>query len=155
LPYSGNKGSTYEGGIRVPAIARWPGVILAATESDQPCATFDFTTSIARIAGVEPSRDKPFDGIDILKHLAEKKPNLDRTLFWRKPRGDEIWKGARDGSLKYISHVSGDRQEELLFDLASDPSEKRDLKRERPDEVARIRDLYNRWEAEVRKDRRQ
>jgi N-acetylgalactosamine-6-sulfatase len=153
-PYSGFKGSTHEGGIRVPAIARWPGVLAAGIESDQPYATFDFTASIARIAEAPPAQDKPFDGVDILKHVAEKKPNIDRTLYWRKPRGNEIWKGARDGSLKYIGHASGDRQEEFLYDLAADPTEQRDLQRERPDDFARLRDQYNRWERDVRRDRR-
>ena len=51
-PFSGIKGSTLEGGIRVPAMVRWPGVVPAGVVSDQACITFDFTASIARIAGV-------------------------------------------------------------------------------------------------------
>jgi N-acetylgalactosamine-6-sulfatase len=153
-PYSGIKGSTYEGGIRVPALARWPGVLPAGTVSDQACITFDFTASIARIAGVRPSPEKPFEGIDILRHVAEARPDFDRTLYWRKPRGDTLWKGVRQGSLKYIGQKRGDDYREFLFDIASDVAEKTDLKNSRPEDFARLKRLYDQWEETVRRDRR-
>ena len=143
-----------EGGIRVPAMARWPGVIPPGMTSTQPCITFDFTASIARIARVSPSADKPFEGIDIIDHVAKGKSDVERTLFWRKPRGQTLWKGVRQDSLKYVAHRQGERYREFLFDLQVDPGEANDLKNERPNDLHRLRSLYEQWETNVRKNRR-
>lgn len=153
-PYSGYKGSTYEGGIRVPGIVRWPGHLAAGSESTQPCMTFDFTKSIARVAGASEPVDQPFDGIDIVKHLAAGSADQKRSLYWRKPRGDSLWKGFRDGDLKWISQRKGERVEESLFDLSSDPAEQHNLREEQPEEFARLKGLYDEWEREVRAGRR-
>jgi N-acetylgalactosamine-6-sulfatase len=153
-PFSNIKGTTHEGGIRVPAIVRWPGVVPAGVESHQPCITFDFTASIARIAGVKPAPEKPFEGIDIIRHVAEQKPDFDRTLYWRMPRGESVWKGVRQGSLKFVARRQGDRETESLFDLSADPAEKTDLKTDRRADFERLKALYHDWEAEVRRNRR-
>ena len=154
-PYSGHKGSTYEGGIRVPAMVRWPGVIEAGVVSTQPCITFDFSASIARIARVAPRPDRPFEGVDILDHVARGRADFERTLFWRKPRGTTLWKGVRQGSLKYVGQKKGESYREYLFDLARDPAERSDLKERRPDAFRKLKALYDAWETEVRRHRRQ
>jgi len=153
-PFSNIKGTTYEGGIRVPAIVRWPGVVPANLESDQPCMTFDFSASIASIAGVASAEDQPLEGIDIVTHAANRTPDFDRTLYWRKPRGDTVWQGVRDGALKFITKKKGDQLEEHLFDLTSDPAESNDLKADRPDDFLRLKRLYDDWEQRVRRNRR-
>ncbi len=153
-PLSGFKGSTLEGGIRVPGIARWPGVIPAGIVSDQPCLTFDFTRSIANLAGVEPSVDKPMEGMDIIEHVSQQRELVKRTLYWRKQRGDTIWKAVRDGDLKYVAEDRDGQPTEHLFDLAADVSEQHDLKDSRAADLNSLRDAYDRWETSVRKDRR-
>ena len=153
-PFSGIKGSTYEGGIRVPAIVRWPHVVPAGIESHQACITFDFTASIARVAGVEPASDKPLEGIDIVRHVADREPDYDRTLFWRKPRGQTIWKGVRQGTLKFVAQQRGDHESEFLFDLETDKTETHNLRDERPADFQRLRQLYQRWEQTTRAHRR-
>ncbi|MCO8124587.1 sulfatase-like hydrolase/transferase [Stieleria sp. TO1_6] len=153
-PYSGYKGSTYEGGIRVPAIMRMPGVIPAGTESSQPCITFDFTQSIARLAGVSAAAEKPFEGIDLVEHVASGREEVSRKLYWRKPRGETIWKGMRDGDLKLVAERKGDTEKWLLFDLANDPAEQRDLKGSWVQDFQRLRASYQQWETEVRRGRR-
>ncbi len=153
-PYRGIKGSTFEGGIRVPAILRWPKVVPAGVVSSQPSLTFDFTASIARIAGVSAAPEQPFEGIDIIRHVAEGRADTARTLYWRKPRGYSLWKGVRDGSLKYVSEKRGDTVTEYLFDLAADEGEKNSLTEQRPQDFTRLRNLYHQWEDKVRRDRR-
>jgi len=140
------KGTTFEGGIRVPCIVRWPGVLPAGTENATPVATFDLTASIARAAGVTPSR--PWDGVDILGAAAPV-----RTLFWRQRRGDNMWRAARDGSKKYVSQTKGSKLEEYLFDLDRDPGEQTNLLADQPVEVARLKKLLANWEAEVKPSR--
>ena len=151
-PLSGIKGTTLEGGIRVPAMVRWPGVLPAGVESHQPCITFDFTASMARIAGVTASAEKPFEGIDIVRHVADGCPDFDRTLYWRKPRGETLWKGVRRGTLKYVAQKREDSYQEMLFDLATDVAEQVDLKDRRPEDFARLKHLYDVWEETTRRN---
>ncbi len=154
-PLSGGKGTTWEGGIRVPAIIRWPGVVPAGVESDQPCMTFDFTASIANLAKVTPAADKPWEGIDIVTQVSQQKPDIERSLYWRNHRRTTVWSAVRQGSLKYVvKKIAGVRKEEHLFDLATDVAEKHELKNERPEDFQRLKANYYAWETAVRKNRR-
>jgi len=152
-PFSGIKGSTLEGGIRVPCIVRWPGVLPPKTVTDQPAITLDLTASMARIAGAAPPAGRPFDGIDVLELLEQQQPVRERTLFWRARRGDRTWWAVRQGSLKYVARRDGDRTVESLFDLHADPGEKNDLLARRGDDAARLKRRLTGWETLVRPNR--
>lgn len=146
----GIKGSTFEGGIRVPCIVRWPGRIPAGITTAQVALTFDLTASMARAAGVTPSAGRAFDGLDVLARLAEGQPEIPRTVFWRGRRGTNAWKAAREGSLKYVVNTGGGaKKTEGLFDLDADLAEERDLTASRPADAKRLRELLAAREAEV------
>ena len=149
-PLSKIKGTTFEGGIRVPAVARWPGAIPMGTISDQACITMDFSASIVRIAGAKVPPGREFDGIDILKLVETGGPPQKRTLFWRGRRGERTRWAVRDGDMKYIRSTDGSRSEEYLFDLSEDISETRDLLEKRPKEVKRLKALLADWEKKVK-----
>jgi arylsulfatase A-like enzyme len=153
LPFSGYKGNLFEGGIRVPCIARWPGVLPAGTVSRQPCITMDFSKSIVTAAGTKPPGNRPFDGIDIVQAVAKGQPVRKRTLFWRARRADWTRKAVRDGSLKYIRLQKGDDVNEYLFDLERDPAEKNNLLAKRKKDVRRLKTLLEDWEEEVKHSR--
>ncbi len=148
-PLSKIKGSTFEGGIRVPAVARQPGVIPKGVINDQVCITMDFSASIVRIAGATVPRGREFDGLDILKLVETGRPPRKRTLFWRGRRGDRTWRAVRDGDLKYIRRTGGGRTEEYFFDLKEDVGETRSLLEERPEEVRRLKAMLTGWEKQV------
>jgi N-acetylgalactosamine-6-sulfatase len=148
-PFSGYKGGTFEGGIRVPCIARWPGVLPAGGVADHACMTMDLTASFAEIAGATPAKNRAFDGIDILGKVKGGRRPAKRTLFWRARRGERAWRAVRDGSLKYISRTDGPKFQEYLFDLEFDPSEKNNLLKDRPADTQRLRSLLVEWEEEV------
>jgi N-acetylgalactosamine-6-sulfatase len=152
-PFSGYKGNVFEGGIRVPCAARWPGVLPAGAVSAQACMTMDFSRSIVRAAGLEPPEERPFDGLDVLRLVETGQPVRDRTLFWRARRGDRTRKAVRDGSMKYMALHEGGAMEEYLFDLAADPAEKANLIAERQDAAQRLRRMLGEWEDEVRAPR--
>lgn len=152
-PFSGRKGTTYEGGIRVPCILRWQGELAAGGESQQAGITMDLTASILNLAGAEPLADQPLDGMDIVEHVRQKKADVPRTLFWRQRRGENTWRGVRDGNLKLVSQQTGKKREEWLFDLESDIAEKSDLAAARPREIKRMQDLLSKWEEEVKPTR--
>jgi arylsulfatase A-like enzyme len=149
-PYSGRKGTTYEGGIRVPCILRWPGKLPTGRESSQAAITMDLTASILSLAGVKPPLGHQLDGIDVVGHLREGKPDLPRTLFWRQRRGEVTWRGVREGDWKLVSKQDGSQRQDWLFDLAKDVAEKNDLVATRPADAERLGALLAHWEHEVK-----
>jgi N-acetylgalactosamine-6-sulfatase len=152
-PLSRNKGSTFEGGIRVPAMARWPGVIRKGLVSDQVCITMDFSASIVRIAGAKVPSGREFDGVDILKLVETGQAPQKRTLFWRQRRGEQTWRAVRDGDIKLIRQTNKGQTQEFLFDLKNDVSEKNNLLNDRPNEAGRLRALLADWEKKVQHSR--
>jgi len=149
-PFRGHKSGLFEGGIRVPCVVRWPGKIEPKTVSDQMSIMMDLTASMIRVAGAEAPKDRPFDGVDIIRNLETKQPVYKRTLFWRSRRGERTWRAVRDGGMKYVTKTDGDKTERYLFDLNKDPSETSNLLEDKPEETSRLKDLLDKWQAEVK-----
>lgn len=148
-PLRGSKGTTLEGGIRVPLIIRWPGRIEPNTISDQVCATFDLTASILTLCGVNVA-NLQLEGFDIISHVSQRKDQIPRTLFWRGKRGKRTWTAVRDGDLKWVRKREGDDIQEWLYDLAGDVGEENDLTSSRPGDAERMRGLVRDWEGDVK-----
>ncbi len=142
----GAKGTTFEGGIRVPLIIRWPGHIKAGLVSEQVCATFDLTRSFLSLAGADVGEDR-LEGDDIIQHVVSGKADYSRTLFWRGKRGHRVWSAVRDGDRKYVRKVDGEQTEEYLFDLAKDQNEEFSLLPN--DDAAHLKRLLSDWETDV------
>lgn len=149
-PWRDYKGTLFEGGIRVPLIVRWPGVLEAKSESKQIVTLMDLSTSFLQTAG---AKTDGLDGVDLLAHAKNGAADYDRTLFWRARRGERTWKAVRDGNLKYVfvNRSTEMPAEEWLFDLGSDPQEKKNLLADHGDEVATLKEKLSRWEQEVRR----
>ena len=128
----GLKGSLYEGGIRVPMIVRWPGRVHPGSISDHVSAFQDVMPTIADLTG-EPINGG--DGVSFLPALLGKHQPEHEVLYWEHGPKQALrmgrWKGVRTG-LK-----DGDLTVQL-YDLESDPSEKRDVAQENPEIVATI-----------------
>ena len=155
-PLSGHKGQTYEGGIRVPCIVRWPGQLPAGTSTDLACMTIDLTASLVALAGQEAdadAQDYQLDGVDLLKHLREGTAPEARSLFWRARRGDVTWSAVREGAWKFLRHRDGETVREHLFNLEDDIAESRDRKGEQAEEFARLKQRFAAWEEEVQPGR--
>ncbi len=150
-PFRGQKIELWEGGIRVPAFVRWPGVIPAGSSTDQVVTTLDWTATMLAAAGLTLPAE--LDGMDILPHLKGKAPLEERTVFWRSYQRRRH-KAVRSGHWKYlnIEPLGGTDQDvagEYLFDLAEDPSEEYDLKADERQVFESLKALYAEWEAEV------
>jgi len=148
LPLQGLKGSVWEGGIRVPCIARLPGRIELGSTSAQVGITMDWTASILRLAGAKP---RDLDGIDILPILTGERNEVNRTLFWRRVPEPvrpnvESWRAVRQGTWKLLQDPD---QVPALYDLSSDISEQNDLAKRNPDLVAHLLRELDRWEASL------
>jgi len=136
-PFKGSKIDLWEGGIRVPAAIRWPGVIKQNQESNQPVITMDWTVTILDIAGARITDNLSFDGISLLSHLKENSPVISRNFYWRTSnvqRADAY----RSGDWKYLKTDGG----EFLFNLSEDPYESNNLKEKEPEKFRQIKEEF-------------
>jgi arylsulfatase A-like enzyme len=143
-PFSHGKMTLYEGGIRVAALARWPGTIPPATRTDQVAVTMDWTATLLALAGARAPESAPLDGIDLMPALTGAPAGGPRDLCWRIFQRRRQ-KALRSGNWKYLQTDDG----ESLFDLAADVGETRDRKADRPDVFAQLTAKYAAWEREV------
>ncbi len=84
-PLRGEKGSYYEGGIRVPMIVRWPGHVAPGARSETPVHGVDFFPTFVEAAKIEIPDDKLLDGLSLIPYLTEEKVIPERPLFWHFP----------------------------------------------------------------------
>jgi arylsulfatase A len=150
LPLRGEKGTLYEGGIRVPAIMRWPGVIPENAVSSVPAVTRDLYPTILEFAGVLPSPAQPLDGVSLAGLLRDPSTNLERdSLFWHLPHYHHGTPASaiRKGDWKLLEFFEDNHVE--LYDLASDPGEEKDQSVEQPEKAGELlRDLHA-WRGKV------
>jgi arylsulfatase A-like enzyme len=142
-PLTGMKGELLEGGIRVPLLARWPGRIAAGMRTGQVSATTDWLPTLLAVAGGAPDPGYPSDGENLLPLLTGAAPEHPRTLYWRYTANDQA--AVRDGNLKYL-RLGG---QEHLFDVATDPRERAELREKYPREFERLKRLYASWNARM------
>jgi arylsulfatase A-like enzyme len=143
-PFTGKKFELYEGGIRVPAFVRWPGVVASGRTTEQVAVTMDWTATILSAAGASAHPDYPLDGLDLLPFLRNERAPFERTLFWR----NDVQAAARSGRWKYLKV---DDKTERLFDLMTDEREQADSRAARPELFERLRAEYLKWDAQVLK----
>jgi arylsulfatase A-like enzyme len=134
----------WEGGIRVPAIACWPGKIAARQVSAQPLIHMDWTTSFLSLAGASPDPGFPLDGMDILPLLRATGPVFQRTFYWRVFQRNQQ-QALRRGTWKYLKTES----DEYLFNIDKDPFEENNLRTAYPALFRELRALYESWEKTV------
>ncbi|KAA5537990.1 sulfatase [Roseiconus nitratireducens] len=149
-PLRGEKSTIWEGGVRVPCLARWPGVLPEGQVTSQVGITMDWTATFRRLAGVA-NDDAGEDGMDLLPVLTGQEPNQTRTLFWRRKKGPvrknvEEGLAVRKGKWKLIKQATGER---YLFDLQSDIGETQNLIDQHPDLAANLDAELVAWEERV------
>jgi arylsulfatase A-like enzyme len=137
----GSKSTLWEGGLRVPFVARWPGKIPAGRVSDEFLTTLELLPTLAAAAGAKLPEDVTLDGYNMLPVLSGESPSPRKEMFWEF-RGQ---KAARVGDYKWIEseRASG------LYDLASDLGEKNDLSAAKPEVAADLRTRWLDWRKEM------
>jgi arylsulfatase A-like enzyme len=141
-PFSFQKLYLHEGGIRVPALVRWPGIVPAGTVTDQAATTMDWTATMLAAGGAQVGAADELDGENLLPVLTAEREAYDRALFWR----TRTRAAARVGRWKYLQEGN----EEHLYDLAVDLGEKTDLKTREPAVFADVKNRYTAWAAGMR-----
>jgi arylsulfatase A len=133
--FKGFKRDLYEGGIRVPTIARWSGKIKAGSESDHISAFWDIYPTFAELAGGEVPES--IDGISFLPSLlGEDGQKEHEYLYWEfRPLGGRV--AIRKGDWKFVRYraLNPEKYTTELYDLSKDPSEVNNLAEEHPDLV--------------------
>jgi arylsulfatase A-like enzyme len=156
-PLRGSKCETFEGGIRVPLIMRWPGVIQPGTTYSRPVISFDLSATALAAANADTAQ---CDGVDLLPFLAAKKTGAPHeALFWRSRTMSNNY-AARQGDWKFVHSTEGEAApgpqqkpaRDMLFNLANDLAEQHDLAAEQPAKLAELKKLYQAWSDEVDAD---
>jgi len=154
----GAKGDTWEGGMREPFIAKWPGRIPAGRISTQVASVLDFFPTLVTLAGGEIPIDRPIDGVNIMPAL-EGKEMPERTIFYySSDHLDAVRKGKWKIHFRYYDHSKGGYvvarnwvtpDKPLLFDLHADPSERFDVAAKYPDVVRDLKETAQKYKKEI------
>lgn len=146
----GRKVYTYEGGMRVPFIARWPGTVPAGAVQRQPVSVLDLLPTFCGYAGVRPDPSVTLDGCDVRTVLEGGEGEAHPPIYYFDDLGQSL-DAVRDGRWKLHVRRHGDDQKELpeLYDLQLDSSESYNVAERHPKTVQRLRRLIKDFAAEV------
>jgi arylsulfatase A-like enzyme len=145
-PFTGKKTELLEGGLRIPALVRWPGHIKAGTTTEQVAISMDWMPTFLAAAGTTADPAYPLDGINLLPQLTESASITPRRLYWRYHFNQQ--RAIRDGDMKYL-RISGN---EFLFNVADDPLERANLKNRQPEVFKRMVAAWEEWNATMLPD---
>lgn len=150
-PLKGEKGSLYEGGVRVPMIVRWPGKIQAGSESADPMHLVDLFPTFLEITGSHEVKGRikgkgsPYDGRSIVDILTGKPSGEDRDIFWHYPHYHHSRPASAIRSDRYkLIHFYEDGRSEL-YDLETDIGEWTDISYTRPEVVRELAAKLENW----------
>ena len=146
----GEKGTLFEGGIKVPAILWMPGTVPSHQTSEELVMSMDLFPTMLDMAGINyRNADKPLDGTSFVPVIKGRSMPR-RTLFWRQSNA----KAVCQDDLKYIVTTDKNKVEtHYLFDLRKDPMEQDNLIDDYPDVVQRLQSQLKSWENELWNER--
>jgi arylsulfatase A-like enzyme len=142
-PLFHHKGTVWEGGIRVPAIIRWPGRIPAGKVSGQVGITMDLTASILAATGTPVPAEARLEGINLMPVLEGRVREIERTLFWR-VTGERAQQAVRSGDWKLLFDGRP-----MLFNVRTDLGERNNMIGQRADIAGRLQPLLAAWQRDV------
>jgi uncharacterized sulfatase len=141
-PYRGWKVTQFQGGLRVPYVAKWPGHIPPGSTYAAPVSNIDILPTVVAAAGGKLPADRTIDGVNLLPYLTAGAPAQPaRPLFWR----DGPYRAVQDQGWKLI--VSEMPKKDWLFNLNQDPTEKNNLAASEAQQLARLKGLLERHHA--------
>lgn len=142
-PFTGKKEELLEGGLRIPALMRWPGHIQAGSTTQQVAISMDWVPTLLAAARAEADPAYPLDGMNLLPVLTRGGAVTPRKLFWRYHFNAQ--RAVRDGDMKWLKI----RDNDFLFNVVEDPLERANLKNRQPDIYQRLLAEYEAWNASM------
>lgn len=149
-PLRAGKSTLYEGGIRVPLVVRYPGVLPAGTVCRTPTCTIDFYPTFCEAAGIKPDPRQRLDGVSMMPTLRNPGAKVEReTLYWHYPLPKRHFLGGRSsgairrGDWKLVEFF--DTGESELYNLADDIGERKNLSKGMPGKVAELKKALADW----------
>jgi arylsulfatase A-like enzyme len=142
-PFTGRKTELLEGGLRIPAVIRWPGRIPSGGVSEQVTIHMDWLPTLLAAADTTPDPTCPTDGVNLLPCLTQGAAPAPRQLYWRYKYADQ--QAARDGDWKYLKILDNT----FLFDVVQDPMERANLKDRYRDVYDRLVAQWNEWNSKM------
>lgn len=153
-PLRRGKGSAYEGGVRVPAIAYWSGVTPAGATCDEPVIGIDFYPTLLEVAGLEgdAKHNETVDGLSLVPLLKDPDAQLERdAIYWHYPHyhagGDSPYSAVRAGDYRLVHFHEDDSVR--LYDLGKNIGEQKNLAESESDLAEQLRDQLESWHREV------
>ncbi len=142
-----------EGGVRVPAIVRWPGRIPASSVCREMLSSLDVLPTLLAAAGVPRPEDRVLDGRDMSSVLSGRSPSPHKALHWVWDQGkNEQWRGMREGSFKILRRA--DAEPWQLYDLGRDLGETTDLSAAQPERAKEMASRFEHWLRETAASKR-
>jgi arylsulfatase A-like enzyme len=143
-PLKGGKFTNFEGGLSVPCMMRWKGVLPEGMLYEHPVSLLDFFNTAAAVTDIGLPDDRVYDGVDLIPYLTgEKLERPHDALFWRAGYN----KAVRKGPWKLIIDEKAGRT--LLYNLEADRTEQNNLAEEQPDIVRELKQVLSEWEKEL------
>jgi arylsulfatase A-like enzyme len=140
-PFTGKKTELLEGGLRIPAIVRWPGHIPARSITQQVAISMDWLPTLTAAAGSQPDPAYPSDGMNLLPALTQGAAPVPRKLYWRYRANAQ--RAVRDGDMKWLKIG----ENTYLFNVVADPLERANLKNRQPEVYQKLVSDYEAWNA--------
>lgn len=158
-PLKGYKGTYYEGGIRVPLVVRWPGVVEPGSRCDVPVIGVDLYPTLCQIAGVELPTDQPLDGVSLVPLLTGEGDFPQRALYWHFPaylqsysrrdqQRDPLYRSRPCGIIRrgdWKLHEYFENGDLELYNLRTDIGEANNLASTHPDKAAELLEQLQAW----------
>jgi arylsulfatase A-like enzyme len=138
-PFTGRKEELLEGGLRIPAVVRWPARIEPGQVTEQVTISMDWAPTLLAAAGTAPRADYPSDGVDLMPIFSGTTKPYPRTLCWRYKGNHQ--RAIRDGDWKVLKILDNT----FLFDVVADPMERANLKGLRPEVYNRLIAEWDEW----------
>ena len=148
-PFRGQKRTLWEGGVRVPAFACWPGRIPAGVSTAEVMQLTDLLPTFVAAAGGKVDPAWHVDGTNLLDVWTGKAAAPERTMFWEWRSEGSNQLAALRGQFKLVVTRGGKPE---LYDVVGDPAERRDISAEYPELTRQLRDELDAWlETETRR----
>lgn len=141
-PLRAGKGSMFEGGIREPFIAKWPGQIPPGTVSHEFTTTLEFFPTFLAVAGAKPPKGVKLDGFNMMPVMKGEEKSQRREMYWQA----QSRKAARIDNWKWVEQR---KRGGGLFDLSTDIGEQNDLSKEKPEILNMVRGKWEAWRKEM------